>query len=268
MTTLIAAIDDSAAALPVLEVARRIATLLDVDVEAVHVQEDGSGSTATAVATAAGVPLHMRALEAGVVATLAAEAHDRDAIAVVAGARGLPAGATPAGHIALDLLQSLKRPVVVVPPNAIDRPLHRVLVAVEGDGESHALRALFDRIGDTPTPEVIALHVLEPKDLPPFADSPVLEAEAFAHEFLLRTAGPVVADPARVRLEMRVGNAPDALRDAAHELDVDLVVLAWHCDLSKGHGRLVREMLEEGLVPLALFPLSPIAVQGAVQGAA
>ncbi|HEY5011514.1 MAG TPA: universal stress protein [Acidimicrobiia bacterium] len=268
MTTLIAAIDDSAAALPVLEVAQRIAALLGVDVEALHVPEDGSGSTATAVAAAVGVPLHTRSSEAGVVTTVVAEARDRDAIAVIIGARGLPAGATPAGHVALELLQSLKRPVVVVPPNAVDRPLHRVLVAVEGDGESHALRALFDRIGETATPEVIALHVLEPKDLPPFADSPVLEAEAYEREFLMRTAGPVVADPARVRLEMRVGNAPDALRDAAHELDVDLVVLAWHCDLSKGHGRLVREMLEGGLVPVALFPLRPIAAQGAAQGAA
>lgn len=263
MTTLIAAIDDSAAASPVLEVARRIAALLDVDVEAVHVQEDGSGSTATAVSTAAGVALHMRARDAGIVATLVAEAHDRDAVALVIGTRGLPAGASPAGHVALDLLQSLKRPVVVVPPNATDRPLHRVLVAVEGDGESHALRALFNRIGETATPEVIALHVLEPKHLPPFADSPVLEAEAFEREFLMRTAGPVVTDPARVRLEMRVGNPADALRDAARDLDVDLVVLAWHCDLSKGHGKLVREMLEEGRVPVALFPLRRIAVQGA-----
>jgi len=56
MTTLIAAIDDSAAALPVLEVAQRIAALLGVDVEALHVPEDGSGSTATAVAAAVGVP--------------------------------------------------------------------------------------------------------------------------------------------------------------------------------------------------------------------
>ena len=102
---------------------------------------------------------------------LAEEARERDAVALVIGTRGRPGGASPAGHVALDLVQSLDRPIVVVPPNAADRPLRRVLVAVEGDGESPALRGVFDRLGDRPTPEVIALHVLEPDDLPMFADS-------------------------------------------------------------------------------------------------
>ena len=52
-----------------------------------------------------------------------------------------------------------------------------------------------------------------------------------------------------------MGDAADALRDATRELDVDLVVLAWHRDLSGGHGRLVREMLERGSTPVALFAI-------------
>ena len=260
MRTLIAAIDDSAAAHPVLDVAKRLAVLLAAQIEAVHVQEDGSGDTATAIAKAAGVPLRFRA--GAVVAALVSEVREREAIALVIGTRGLPAGASPAGHIALELVQSLDRPIVAVPPHAADRPLRRVLVAVEGDGESHALRGLFDRLGDRPTPdrpapEVIALHVLEPDDLPMYADNPVLEAEAFEHEFMIRAASAVIDDPSEVRLEMRVGYAPDALRDAARELDVDLVVMAWHRDLSGGHGRLVREMLTGASVPVALLPLGP-----------
>ncbi|HEY5011295.1 MAG TPA: universal stress protein, partial [Acidimicrobiia bacterium] len=181
--TILAAIDDSAAARPVLDVARRLGALFEARVESVHVQEDDSGESAAAIADSVHVPLHVR--HGDVVSALRAEMHERDAIALVIGTRGVPAGASPAGHVALDLVQSLDWPIVVVPPHATDRPLRRVLVAVEGDGESHALRGLFDRLGDRPTPEVIALHVIEPSQLPPFADSPIYEADAFEREFMI-----------------------------------------------------------------------------------
>jgi nucleotide-binding universal stress UspA family protein len=254
MRIVLAALDNSAAARPVVEVAQRLAALLDARVEAVHVREDGVGLVANETADRARVPLRLR--DGDVDAALADEACECDAVVVVIGARGRPGGASPAGHIALDLVQSLDRPIVVVPPHATDRPLRRVLVAVEGDGESHALRGLFEQLGDRPTPDVVALHVLEPHDLPMFADSPVLEAEAFEREFMTRVASAVVPDLSRVRLETRVGDAPGALRDAVRELDVDLVVMAWHRDLSEGHGRLVREMLAEASVPVVLLPRS------------
>ena len=130
-----------------------------------------------------------------------------------------------------------------------------MLVAVDGHGESQALSGLFERLGDRPIPEVIALHVIEPSELPPFADSPVHEADAFEHEFMIRVSSNGPADPTRIRLETRVGQAPAALHEAARELDVDIVVIAWHCDLAHGHGRLVREMLASASIPLALLPL-------------
>lgn len=253
MSLLLAAIDDSAAARPVLEVARRLAELLGAQLEAVHVQEDGSGQSASGIAEAAGVPLRVRSGIA--VAELVSEVVERRAVGLVIGARGLPAGASPAGHVALDLVRMLDQPIVIVPPDANDRPMRRVLVAIEGNGESRALRALVDRVGDRETPEVIAVHVTELRDLPMFADNPAFEADAFEREFMMRAASTVVADPSHLRLEMRVGDAPDELRHAARDLDADLVVMAWHRDLSEGHGRLVREMLAALSVPLALFPI-------------
>jgi nucleotide-binding universal stress UspA family protein len=253
--TIVAAIDDSAAARPVLEVACRLGALLGMPVGAVHVQEDGSGSSAAAIASAAGVALHTRS--GNPVGALRSEVEELEADALVIGVRGVPAGASPAGHVALDMVQSLDCTIVVVPPDATDRPLRRVLVAVEGDGESHGLRGLFEHLGDRLVPEVIAFHVIEPSALPPFADSPVFEADAFEREFRIRVASSVLADPSRVRFEMRVGDAADALRDAIRELDVDLVVLAWHRDLSGGHGRLVREMLTSAPVPVVLLPREP-----------
>ena len=248
----LAAIDDSAAARPILDVARRIGELIEARVESVHVQEDGSGENATAISRAAHVPLHVR--HGDVVSVLRSEASERDVVALVIGTRGVPAGPSPAGHVAIDLVQSLDRPIVVVPPHAADRALRSVLVAVEGDGESHALGRLFEQLGDRATPEVIALHVTEPSNLPPFADSAVHEADAFAREFVIRSASSVVPDLSRIRFEMRVGDPAGTVCEAARELDVDMVVFAWHRDLSEGHGRVVREMLSEASVPVALFP--------------
>jgi len=250
---ILAALDDSTAAGPVLETAQRVANLLGVRVEAVHVRGAGTGAIAAAVAEAARVPLDVR--EGDVVSELRSAIRDHDAMALVIGARGGTPGAAPAGHVALDVVQSFEDTIVVVPPDATDGRLRRVLVAVEGDGESAGLRRLFDRLGDRPLPEVIALHVIEPSDVPPFADSPVHEANAFEREFRIRVASGLLTDASQVRFEMRVGDAADALRDATLELHADLVVLAWHRDLSGGHGRLVREMLERGSIPVALFAL-------------
>jgi nucleotide-binding universal stress UspA family protein len=252
--TILAALDDSPAAQPVLDTACRIGSLLDAPVAAVHVQEDGSGQRASAVAAAAERPLHQ--CHGEVADALRTEVAERGATVLVIGARRGAAGPSPAGHIALEMVQSLDCTAVVVPPGAVDRPLRRVLVAVEGDGESEGLRGLFEHLGGLSTPEVIALHVIEPSALPPFADSPVLEADAFEREFRIRSAGTVLDDPSRIRFEMRVGDAAETLSDATRELDADLVVLAWHRDLSEGHGRMVREALTGARVPIALLPLA------------
>ena len=93
-------------------------------------------------------------------------------------------------------------------PTREDRPLRRVLVAVEGDGESTALRRLFEQLGDRATPEVIALHVIEPSDVPAVRRQPGARGRgvrARVHDPGLRAR--VVADPSRVRFEMRVGDA-------------------------------------------------------------
>ncbi len=249
--TIIAAIDDSATARPVLDTAKRLATLLGASVDVVHVRTDGSGAAAAVMAEAAGWSLRVR--DGDVAEALCSELRERGAVALVIGSRGESGGASPAGHVALELVQSLECTVVVVPPGAVDRPLRRVLVAVEGRGPSTGLRRLFDHLDDLSPPEVIALHVIEGSALPPFADSPVFEAEAFVQELRTRVAHGVVAHPSRVRVETRIGDPADVVCDAVRELNVDLVVLAWHRDLSGGHGRLVREVLARGSVPVVLF---------------
>lgn len=250
MTVLLAALDDSAAARPVLGAARRIAPFVGADVVAVHIQENGSGATARAVASSEGVPLFVR--RGNPVAELASAQHELHALAIVVGARGLPAGAKPCGHIALRLVQELVTAVVVVPPDYVDRDVTRVLVAVEGDGESEALVALVSQLREAEEAEVVALHVFEPGSLPMFGDEPVLEAEAWASEFLRRLASSPVGD---IRLEVRVGDAAEVVPASAEELDADFIVMSWNCNLDEGHGAIVRHVLETSHVPVLLLPV-------------
>jgi len=249
---LIAALDDSAAARPVLDAAQHLASFVHADVHAVHVREDGSGSTAQALAEAADVPFHARGgRDADVVGELDEARHDLHASGIVAGARGAPSATRPVGHVALRLVQELGVPVVLVPPLADDRELKRVLVALEGDGESEALTALMEQLDDD-APEIVALHVFAPEDLPMFGDEPGYEREAWADEFLRRAAN---APHVSIRLELRVGNVVNEVPAAVRDLDVDLVAMGWHCTLEGGHGRVVQRTLESSSVPVLLLPI-------------
>ena len=251
MSVVLAAIDDSAAARPVLDFAGRLARVFGAGVETVHIDEGGSLGSAAAIARSLHLPVHVESGE--VASTIAARAEERDAVAVVIGSRAVPSGVSPAGHVTTELVQLLGIGVAVVPPQAVARPLSRVLVAVEGDDDSHTLRHLYRDFGHRPGLEIIALHVFEPDRLPMFGDQPVLETEAWAEEFG-RRAFP--AGDRGIRLEVRVGNAHRVVEEVARELDVDLVALAWHRSLASGHGRLVRALLADVDVPLLLFPIT------------
>jgi len=60
MSRLLAALDDSIATRPVVEVAHWFGELLDLETVAFHVSEDGSGETARAAAEAEGVKFEIR----------------------------------------------------------------------------------------------------------------------------------------------------------------------------------------------------------------
>jgi len=251
MTVLLAALDDSAAARPVVEASARLAGLLGNDLIALHISENGSGATAEAVAESAGVPIIVRPAAGAVTDAIVEAQREVDAVAVAVGTRGLAGAARPLGHVALHLVQALPVAVLAVPPGSRDHSIDRVLVALEGDDESAAVGDLLERIGDGEGPDIVALHVFPPEDLPPFGDHPVFETEAWAREFLRRTTGP---PPHRLRLEVRVGSVVDVVAGSVDELGVDLVILAWNRNLAPGHGRIVRRMLEAGRAPTLLLP--------------
>lgn len=253
MTTVLAAVDNSAAATPVLAAALRVAELYGAEAEAIHVREDSTASVERA-ARALSVPLLV--VDDGTSRRLVAAARDPDVVAVVVGARRAIHGRRPAGHVALSLIVALAKPVVVVPPLAVDtRPFERVLVPLDGTrASSEALQRTIE-LACRSHLDVVALHVAEAGGLAPFGEQPQHELDAWKEEFLARYA----PQPDAVRLEVRAGRPGESVLRVADEAGVDLVALGWARDLSRGRAALVREVLERSRVPVLLVaaPVDP-----------
>ena len=249
MTKILAAIDNSAAARPVLAVAAAVADLLDVDVEALHVREDGDRN-ARAAATAAGVPL--RSVTKPVIGALVEAGRSPQVVGVVLGARGVEAGRRPAGHVALELALSLPKPLVIVPPDAATSgELRRILVPLDGERKTAAALAETMMLASRRGLEVVALHVHDHASIPLFSDQRQHELEAWTQEFLRRHC----PHPGRVRLEVRMGVPGQHVLKVVEDTHADMLALGWSQDLGTGHAAVVREVLERSSVPVLLIPV-------------
>lgn len=250
MSRVIAAVDSSAAARPVLDTAAALARLLGAELEALHVREDGDFAP-RAQAAAVGVPL--RAVRGPTVPSLVEAAKPGDVVAMVLGARGTPVGRRPAGHTALEVAAALPKPLVIVPPSvAHPGRLRRLLVPLDGSAATAAaLRGTIEFARGCAL-EVVVLHVLDEASLPPFEDQPQHEAASWAREFVARHCP---CPPEELQLEVRVGSPSDHVLHVAAEADVDLVALGWSQDLSEGRAAVVRETLAKSAVPVLLVPV-------------
>lgn len=157
MRTVIAAVDASAAARPVVETALSVGALTGATVEAVHVG-DGQIEIPEWLAAQSGVSL--RVLDGAVEPSLLRTVGEKEVIAAVFGARSAPGGRRPAGRTAMHVLERATKPIVVVPPDAVGvsaRPIRRLLVPLEGTSESSRpvlgsvpARRRRDRVGGAP----------------------------------------------------------------------------------------------------------------------
>lgn len=247
MRTVVAAIDNSAAAQPVLVTAAALSSALGGRVEAVHVVEDGD-ETARSIAGAAGIEL--RTLTGDPVEALRAVVAEDDVLALVLGTRGALRSPRRAGHLALTLASTTDKPVVAVPPEA--RPpetLRKVLVAMEGS--PNKVRALQRSIELSVTAglEIVVVHVDE--EVPSFTDQVQHESEAYATEFFARH---LLGAP-QVSLELRIGVPAAEVLDAAESLGAELVGVGWPHTDDPARGTVAREILERSRVPVLLVAI-------------
>ena len=249
MTTILAAVDASAAAQPVLDTATALGRTLRMPLVAFHVRQDGA-EVERQLTERAGIELRL-ATGTPAEAIVAALDHAEVALAVL-GARGHPAGRRPAGSTALAVATSAAKPVVVVPPEPQDPPpagLHRVLVPL--DGTADTARAVEQTMGwfAGSGVEIVSLHVFDATTVPPFWDRPEHDHGAWTREFLARNA-----PAAGIRLQVRSGWPSDRVLEVASAEGADMIALGWGRRLAPDRAAVVREVLTRTPVPLILLP--------------
>jgi nucleotide-binding universal stress UspA family protein len=250
VSTVLAALDSSSCGRVVLKTAVAVADIFESSVAGLHVPENGS-SAVRELADAAGVEL--REVSGRPVEEIVAAVEDPDIAALVLGARGVPEGPRPAGHAALYLITRVRKPVVVVPPNAQPpERLARILVPLEGTNESSDAVNGALRLADRRGLDVLVLHVHSPATVPAFADHAPHATLAWEREFLSRY---VSAPNDRVTLVRRVGLPAADVITVARETNANLIVLAWRQDLVPGRAGVVSETLSRSHIPVLLLPV-------------
>jgi nucleotide-binding universal stress UspA family protein len=249
MPLVIAAIDNSAAARPVLAAAVAFGQLLGAAVEAVHVAEE-DGQTAQACADSLAIP--MRRLAGDPVTAVVARAGTPRVVGVAIGARRRVKG-HGMGHVAQAVVDAVDKPVLVVPPGA--PPVQRfrtALVALEGTpAKARAIKSAVELAAGADL-ELIVLHVDDESSIPSFSDQLAHEADAYAAEFLARYA----PGAPRARLELRVGSPAEEIIAASTSLAVDVIALGWPKSAEPGRGRVARGVLDHSHVPVLLVALA------------
>jgi nucleotide-binding universal stress UspA family protein len=257
MTTVLAALDTSAAARPVLETACRLAELTGSEVEAVHVHTDPAehDDTPEGLAERAGVPLTR--LPGPVEEALLGALEAPGVVAMAIGAHGLPDGRRLVGHTAATVLERAGKPLVVVPAEAVSpSAFTRLLAPLEGTERSTrpVVEQLLPLLGTDL--DLLVLHVYDEATLPPMLDHPEYDLRILGGEFLARHF------PASTRIELRTGSVAERVTEVADEQGVDLIVMSWSQDPSPERARTVREVLRTTRLPVLLVPAGPSGSYG------
>lgn len=249
MSTVLAAIDDSPTAEPVLVAAVVLSNCVGAEVRALHVADEEPASL-IAQAKKAGVPLRIVSGDAAEAICNAIE--DEDVLFVVLGSRRRAETSRPVGSIAGVVCQTSQKPVVVVPPSLrwqVAESIDRALVPLDGtDASSRSVRRAWHLLKGSGV-DLVALHVFDPESVPRFWDATRDDFEAWSQEFLARHA------ETATEMEIRSGRAADQVLEVGRASKVDLIVLEWSQALRPGRAVVLREILSRAETPVLLLPV-------------
>jgi hypothetical protein len=236
----------------VLRTAALAADLLGDTVLALHVA-DGTGSTARSTARWAGVEVEDRTGDP--VEEIIDRAGRPEVELVVLAARNQPAGARPAGHVAVAVLERSAKPVLVVPPDA------RLPVACGGGDPSRLLMPLDGAPDSARGLAALAAGFGTGESSSSWSTSSSRSPSP--------ASGTMPATPSRSAPTCSVnGGAPRRVLSCgcatAHHRRwsttwfaserADCIALVWFRRLEPGRAAVVREVLEGCPVPVLLIP--------------
>jgi nucleotide-binding universal stress UspA family protein len=229
-----------------------MARTLDAEARAVHVRE-GECDTAVAAAGHVGIPIEI--IEGDAADRIAEQSADPDVTIVVVGARSHRAGRRPSGHVARAVIEQLRKPVLVVPPDARlpeSERFERVLIPLEGTVDSTgAIAAPLEMLAAAGV-DLTVLHVFRPETAPRFWDQAGHAHQSWGTEFLARWCGQRGA-----HLHLRSGDVAAAILEVAAKEAADLIALGWSRSLAGERAKVVRDIVGRSDVPVLLAPVTP-----------
>ena len=245
MTDVLVAVDDTAAAEPVLRTGLLIAQSLGRPVHVLHAGEPNPRLEELAHQYGLAVDFQPGPAETTVPAAVA----DPQVEVVVVGLHGLP-GHHRTGHLVPALASQSRVPVVIVPASAAVRgAAGRVMFPLDGTQRISAgarpLIAAYVAAGI----DVIALHVYDPKTVPRFHDGPEDDA-VWRDEFLAQHCADL-----EIQLTTRPGPLVPAVLEVAASQDVDIIALPTRGDTAGIADSFVHEVLTSADRPVALVPV-------------
>lgn len=252
MNIVLAAIDNSVAASPVLHAATAMANTLGIETRALHIIE-GLAEPPHAIAAHCGIANIDVATGQDPAAQIIARGSQPDVVMLAVGARSQRFGKRPSGHVALAVITGSGKPVLVVPPDVdlpSDERFHEVLIALEGTASStNAVAAPLDMLIASGV-HVTAVHVFRPEHPPRFWDQASHADQEWATEFLAHWW-----DRPEVDLHLRTGDVAGSILQVAAAQAVEMIALGWSRCLAADHAKVVQEILGRSRVPVLLTPV-------------
>lgn len=255
---ILAAIDSRPSSRRVLVVARTLASMPAVDVEALHVHtRESDARCAASLAEALGMPL--RVLVGNPSSAILQVLDDDDAVMVVVGTGGPRGLGDPVGPVSRDVVVHAAKPVVVVPSEPIVAKAElpatpataKVVVPLDGDdATAGALSEMLDRLAE-PGMEVLAVHVGTATISPRYWDHFYYDFPAW-HGRIWQSGCRSATRP----LQLRHGAVVPEVVSFAISEGATLIAVAWSQDVSPGHAAVVKGLLSSTSVPVVLVPVT------------
>ena len=251
-TTLLAALSGGPETGVVLKSAIGLATLFGMEVEAVHVSDEGEATQNVGAATRA-VGLELHEWPGPIGDRLLEVLKLPQVFGAVMGMRTFISGPRPAGHMALQVLRGTSKPLVLVPPEAALSQMftpRRLLVPLDGSPQASRAFLTMERLfQEEANVEVVILYTLNGLT-PRMIDYPYYDLPIWGEDFLRRYC------PGENRsFQWSTGDPAGAVIDVAAEIESDLIVLSFAGDIEVGHGAVIREVLSRSSVPVIIVPV-------------